>query len=84
MPDINDNHQDPTELTTRLIRREMASHQQIIETRLNGMDKATELLNANVTRVPTETDKAISHLKELHDEKFWKRAEAICGARCED
>src|ERR1700722_15004743 len=34
------------------------------------MDKAATLFNDNLTRVPTDTDKQIQHLKELHDEKF--------------
>jgi hypothetical protein len=66
----DDISEDPTALTIKLIQRELESFMQILETRLNAMDKATELLNTNMTRVPTETDKAISHLKELHNEKF--------------
>jgi hypothetical protein len=45
--------------------------------RLDAMDKATELLSANVTRVPTDTDKQISHLQSLHNEKFDSVAEAL-------
>jgi uncharacterized coiled-coil protein SlyX len=61
---------DPSSLTTEQLRREISALRDALETRLNAMDKATELLNENVTRVPTETDKQIAHLKELHDEKF--------------
>lgn len=61
---------DPSALTTEQLRRELASLRDTIETRLAAMDKATILLNENVTRVPTDTDKQISHLKELHNEKF--------------
>lgn len=61
---------DPTTLTTANLHRELLSLQSLIVARLDAMDKATELLNQNVTRVPTDTDKQISHLKELHDEKF--------------
>lgn len=48
-----------------------------ITARLDAMDKATELLSGNVTRVPTDTDKQISHLQSLHDEKFISFAEAL-------
>jgi len=41
-----------------------------LTTRLDSMDKATELLNDNFTRVPTDTDKQIKQLEMLMDEKF--------------
>jgi len=41
-----------------------------MEARLDAVDRATILFQENLTRVPTDTDKQISHLKELHDEKF--------------
>lgn len=61
---------DPTFLTTQQLLREYTSLKELVFTRLDAMDKAMELFNANITRVPTDTDKQISHLKELHDEKF--------------
>lgn len=41
-----------------------------LETRLAAIDKATELFTENLSRVPTDTDKQVGHLKELHDERF--------------
>jgi hypothetical protein len=61
---------DPTLLTTQQLLRELAGLKEIVFTRLDAMDKAVELFDMNLTRVPTETDKAIEHLKELHEEKF--------------
>jgi hypothetical protein len=61
---------DPTSLTTRQLHRELASVKEVIYTRLDGMDRAIVLFNESVTRVPTDTDKQIVHLRELHDEKF--------------
>jgi len=108
---------DPTSLTTEQLRRELAILREIIETRLHGMDRATEVASAQaavnrdkiehtrdrlheemttqvvqlrellearfdgmdrairlhaeiIDRVPTDRDKAIKHLEELHDEKF--------------
>jgi type VI protein secretion system component VasK len=62
--------QDPTALTTAQLLRELVSLREIVETRLNAIDKATQLFQENLMRVPTDTDKQIAHLKSLHDEKF--------------
>ena len=61
---------DPTLLTTQALIREIAALKEVVFTRLDGMDEAIRIFNANITRVPTDTDKQIQHLKELHDEKF--------------
>jgi hypothetical protein len=61
---------DPTLLTTEQLRRELAALRELLETRLDDMDKATELLSATVNRTPTEVDKQITHLRELQDQKF--------------
>lgn len=61
---------DPTTLTTNQLRRELAGLREVIEARLTGMDRATELLAENVGRTPTEIDKQITHLRLLHEEKF--------------
>lgn len=61
---------DPTPVTTEQIRREVMGLRELVETRLAAMDKATELLAQTVGKVPSETDKAIEHLKSLHSEKF--------------
>jgi septal ring factor EnvC (AmiA/AmiB activator) len=63
---------DPTKLTTDAVnavtdqyRRDMHSHRELLETRLEAMDKATELLAATLNHVPTETDKAVNALRDL-------------------
>jgi len=61
---------DPTPVAWEQIRREVMGLRELVETRLGAMDKATELLADTVGKVPSETDKAIEHLKSLHDEKF--------------
>src|ERR1044071_7880502 len=61
---------DPTILTTQQLQREISALKEIIFTRLDANDKAVQLLHEDVTRVPTDTDKAIAHLKELHNERF--------------
>lgn len=70
MPDSNIPLPDPSVLTTQQMHREINALRDTFETRLAGMDKATALLGENVSRVPTDTDKQIRQLRELHDEKF--------------
>ena len=77
MPDSNIPLPDPSILTTQQMHREINALRDTFETRLNGMDKATALLGDNVSRVPTDTDKQIMHLRALHDEKF----NAVTSAR---
>lgn len=60
---------DPTSLTTLQLDREIANLKAIIESRLNGMDAATELLGRTVNRWPTDVDKQVSNLRELQEEK---------------
>lgn len=68
---------DPSSLTTAQLREAISNLHSIINaelravgTRLDAIDKATEVFNENLTRVPTDTDKQIQHLKELHGERF--------------
>lgn len=42
----------------------------ILAQRLDDIDRATEVLNAIVTRVPTDVQKEVAHLRELSYEKF--------------
>lgn len=68
---------DPSALTTQQTIRELLHLKELIDakliaidTRLSSMDKAQELFQSNLTRIPTETDRAVSRLKELVDQKF--------------
>jgi len=61
---------DPTLLTTQQLMRELASLKELIFTRIAGMDEATKLLQAQADRVPSDTDKAIQHLRELTETRF--------------
>lgn len=61
---------DPTLLTTEALKREIASLKEVVFTRLDGMDKAVSIFREDITRVPTDTDKQIQHLKELVLETF--------------
>jgi hypothetical protein len=61
---------DPTVLTTDQLRREISALRELIETRLDGMDKAIELLQAATDRYPASIKAAVATLQELHAEKF--------------
>jgi rubrerythrin len=72
---------DPTVLTTENLRREIDNLTKLIDARLDGMDKAVIIFQDSLTRVPTDTDKQVGHLRELllselakvsqmHEEKF--------------
>ena len=54
---------DPSDRTTQLVDAATAALREIIEARLDAMDKATVLLD-------TQRAGEIKHLQELHDEKF--------------
>jgi hypothetical protein len=61
---------DPTFLTTQQLIREIKTAREIIETRLDGMDKAIELLQAATDRYPALVTQTVGRLQELHEEKF--------------
>jgi hypothetical protein len=61
---------DPTLLTQQQIFREIGALRELVFTRLDAMDKAVELFKADLVRVPTDTDKQVSQLRDLHQEKL--------------
>jgi hypothetical protein len=61
---------DPTTLTTEQLRRELSALREILTARLDGMDRATVLLDETVNRTPTIIQTEISHVRELMNEKF--------------
>ena len=58
------------QLSPEQLYRELIGLREILETRLDAIDKATTIFQDNLTRMPTEVDKQIAHLKELHEQKF--------------
>lgn len=68
---------DPSVLTSDSIYRSAKAERDyvngqldVLRQRLTGIDRATALLDEQVHRVPTETQQAVHHLRELIDEKF--------------
>lgn len=55
---------DPTRLTTEQLHRELATLREIIETRLGGMDRATELVGTEATAVRGEIEQIRDRLRE--------------------
>jgi prolyl-tRNA synthetase len=61
---------DPSVLTTEQLRQGLASLREILETRLDGMDKAANVLDETVNRTPTVIQSAIANVREVYDERF--------------
>lgn len=72
---------DPSTLTTQQMHREVEAIRELVfreilalekslSTRMDAAEKATVLLHADMTGFPTDLDKEIAHLKELHAERF--------------
>jgi hypothetical protein len=61
---------DPTVLTTQQLLRENSMLKELLETRLNGMDTAIKLVQFATDKIPSLVDEKVTHLKELHTEKF--------------
>lgn len=68
---------DPTIATNEAVTRAVKSERDYVDgqiavlvQRLNAIDKATIVFSESLNRVPTDTQKEVSHLKELTFEKF--------------
>ena len=61
---------DPTVLTTQQLSLGLAALREILETRLDAMDTATELNKQATDKIPLMIKSAVDSLKELHDERF--------------
>jgi hypothetical protein len=61
---------DPTVLTTAQLLREIAALREMFGARLDGMDRATELLSETVNRTPTIVQTEIMHVRELMSEQL--------------
>jgi hypothetical protein len=69
--DGNGNHVPGSRyLTTEELRRDVSALREILQARLDGMDRATSLLSETVNRTPTQIQTEISHVRELIQEKL--------------
>lgn len=70
MPDAERDVPGPPYLTTEELRRDVSALREILQARLDGMDRATVVLSETVNRTPTAIQIAITNLRELMDEKL--------------
>jgi tetrahydromethanopterin S-methyltransferase subunit G len=70
IPDSNKAPTDPTALTTAQLWREVSSLKELMQAKLDAMDRAIVIAHDDLVRVPTETQKAVGNLRDLHDEKL--------------
>ena len=68
---------DPTELTTQALYREISHLREYFDSRIENIEKAAALLHEDMVRVPTQLDRAIGGLRELHEAKFGGLFESI-------
>lgn len=61
---------DPTILTTQALEKSVSTLKELILTRLEEIDKATQILAKRADKVPSDVDVAVNNLKDLHGEKF--------------
>lgn len=61
---------DPTRLTTQLVDRALASYREVAETRLDGMDRATQLVALDVAGITPATDAKLAHMREDFDRQL--------------
>ena len=59
-------------LTTEELRRDVSALREILQARLDAMDRATVVLSDSVNRTPTIIQSEIAHVRELMNEKFDK------------
>jgi len=61
---------DPTRLTSQAVREAIAALKDVIYTRLEGMDKALQLLQSRSDRFPVELESKITNVRDLISERF--------------
>ena len=52
------------------MREHVADQVRVLQQRLEDMDRASELLSSQTLRVPSEVDRQVGHVREVHAEKF--------------
>lgn len=72
---------DPTELTTQQLWREIGSLKELVFSRLDAIEKAIQIAHDDLVRVPTEVQKAVGTLKELHEERL-RSITTLMDERC--
>src|ERR1700678_1815276 len=61
---------DPSSLTTEQLMLGLKNLRELLETRINAVEEAAHLRYDDLRRVPTETDRQVTNLKEFTNEKL--------------
>lgn len=56
---------DPSPLTTQLVLREIQALKELLQTRIYGVEKGIEVAHEDITRFPTDVDKAVGALEKV-------------------
>jgi len=61
---------DPTQLTTSQLQREIEHVKEIYDGEIGGIKASIKLAHEDLVRVPTDVQKQVGNLREIHEEKF--------------
>jgi tetrahydromethanopterin S-methyltransferase subunit G len=70
VPDSNKAPADPSALTTAQLWREIASLKELMQARLDATEKGISIAHEDLVRVPTDVQKQVGGLRDIHDQKF--------------
>lgn len=61
---------DPSSLTTQQLWREIGALKELLGAQIEAVEKAIKVAHDDLVRVPTDVQKQVGNLRELHEEKF--------------
>lgn len=61
---------DPSALTTQQLWREIQNLKELVEARIDSIEKSIQVAHDDLVRVPTDVQKQVGNLKELIDQRF--------------
>lgn len=70
---------DPTAATTASLQRESSALKELLLQRITAVEQGIQIAHENLVRVPTDVDKAISHLREVVEAKLDTVQEKFAG-----
>lgn len=71
--------QDPTALTTQLVDRALAAYREVVEARLDGIDRATLLVAADLVKISQTAAQHVEHLRDDIDRQVLSLREYLLG-----
>jgi hypothetical protein len=72
---------DPSVITSQAIDRRVESTERAVNARMDGMQKAVDVFQNDLTRVPTQLDRAINGLRDLMEARLGSYAHDISGVK---